>query len=273
MKLLCPYDFSPRGDHALDFACQLAKKYNGEVHILHVLTPQYIMTENPTYLLADELIPNVKIALEQVKTDFASKYDLRLGSFNAEVEVGSIVQAVENYLKENTIDAVCINTHNKSGFFYKILGSVAENIIENIEHPIILIHDEDSAELPSSKVLYLIDDVNEMKQSLETFIKFNSKLNLDVDLIHFEKSNHHGILEWMSYFRTLATTYNCNFGYEFIEKKSNDLYLSIQEQLKLENYDLVVFTPRHRSPLKQLLFESTTMAMLHKINKPILILK
>ena len=36
-KILVPTDFSEQATYALDLAVQIAKKNNGEVHVLHVL--------------------------------------------------------------------------------------------------------------------------------------------------------------------------------------------------------------------------------------------
>lgn len=130
-KILHPTDFSENSRAALLMACEWAKQFGAELHLLHVvdgisnpypyLGPPFneaaawetMIRQKANAALKEWPLPEVGSALKVVRT-------LRTGS-----PALNIVQ----YAQETGMDLIVMGTHGRSGFSHLVLGSVAENVV------------------------------------------------------------------------------------------------------------------------------------------------
>lgn len=130
-KILHPTDLSENSRAALATACEWAKRFGAELHLLHVVdgiaTPypylgppfneaaawESMIRQKARLALAEWPLPDGNADLHVVRT-------LRNGS--------PILQIVE-FAKEIGCDLIVMGTHGRSGLEHLLLGSVAENVV------------------------------------------------------------------------------------------------------------------------------------------------
>jgi nucleotide-binding universal stress UspA family protein len=142
-KIVCPVDFSPCADHALEYAQDLAKKFDAELSLVHAYEdPAAYVTPlpmsgyvGPSADLLLELRKQLEVRLEQYKSTVA-KNGVRV---RAELLEGTPYRVVLDWAKEYKADVIVIGTHGHTGLTHALLGSVTERVVRLSECPVLTI--------------------------------------------------------------------------------------------------------------------------------------
>lgn len=130
--ILHPTDFSKPSDHALRFACALARDYQARLLLLHVVEP-------PVYY--GELGMTVPLP-----ADFHASLHQRLAHLVPSacgllVETilveGNASQQILRVAAEHHCDLIVLGTHGRTGLSRVLLGSVAEEVIRHSLLPVL----------------------------------------------------------------------------------------------------------------------------------------
>ncbi len=130
-KILCPTDLSDECRPALAMACEWAKQFGAELHLLHVVAG----LSNPYPYLGPPFNEAMswETMIRQKARDALTACELPEGfallRVVRELRSGSPVAQIEEYAKEKGIDLIVMGTHGRSGFSHLLLGSVAENVV------------------------------------------------------------------------------------------------------------------------------------------------
>jgi nucleotide-binding universal stress UspA family protein len=142
-RILLPTDFSAHSDSATKYACELATRFDAELHVLHTLevhlasTPTFAMgLALPTYL--QESRAAAEKALEGVLDPqrAAGRKVVR-----AVVE-GSPKVEIVRYARSQHVDLIVLATHGRSGLAHVLIGSVAENVVRTAPCPVLTVRPE-----------------------------------------------------------------------------------------------------------------------------------
>ncbi len=272
MNILVPYEFTPKGDIAVNFAIEFMLNYSGKVTLLHVVPIDVISIESPAYIFVSENLDLAQTHLNKLVEDLKVKHNIGDDKISCIAKNGTILQGIESTLEKYDIDVICMNTHNKVGFFYKLMGSVSEQVLQHVKTPTLFLHNEGVNTVPIQRMLFLVSDLKQIEKSVPSFIGLNKKLNATVDVMHFAEKEHDLSLEAMKEFKDEYEKQSATFNYEFIVNYADDLYLAIKERMVTEKYDLIVLVKRDRSMFSEMLVQSTSMYFLHRIKTPMLIL-
>jgi nucleotide-binding universal stress UspA family protein len=137
-RILCPVDFYPASERAVDYAVILAENYGSHLTLLHVVAP--ILPS------AYGVRVDLKSLVEALKTESARK--LRQLSKKAEsakvpveciVRTGEIQEEIKRIVRSAKIDFVVMGTHGRRGIERWVLGSVAEQLLRSIRVPLLTI--------------------------------------------------------------------------------------------------------------------------------------
>ncbi|GAB7094601.1 universal stress protein [Halolamina litorea] len=143
-RILVPTDGGEHATAALEHALELASVHDATVHVCYVVDT----STNPLVVSKDE----VRDALRQVGEDAAAR------AF-ADAEERAAAHGVEllTDLHEGTpgdeiiaeaeavaADLVVMGTHAREGVSRRLLGSVAEEVVENCPVPVLTVHAEDA---------------------------------------------------------------------------------------------------------------------------------
>ncbi len=127
-KICCPIDFSETSRAALEEASELARRYQGELTLLHVF--------EPPVGTADLMVAPPEM-FEQTAKDLERKLELWKGeaeqrgakAVRALVVTGAAATETVRFAREGGYDLVVMGTHGRRGLRHLVLGSVAERVV------------------------------------------------------------------------------------------------------------------------------------------------
>jgi nucleotide-binding universal stress UspA family protein len=133
---------------AVDYAINIAKKYESELIALHVLYSQIgfaFYTETATGLITPNSINELT---EQAKKEAEKWFDeIQEKCKNAKLQVKteavitaiSVVEAIISYSEKENVDLIVIGSRGRSAFRKLILGSAASGIMTFAHCPVMVI--------------------------------------------------------------------------------------------------------------------------------------
>ncbi len=140
-SILCPTDFSEFSEHAICYACELAEKFHGELHLLNVVQDYNAVAPGTGEMFVPftDWLPELrKQSQEQLAKlpgpEWASKMQVKRTT-----RVGAPIDEIVKYANEHNIDLVVQGTHGRRGIKHMLLGSVAENIVRYAPCPVLTV--------------------------------------------------------------------------------------------------------------------------------------
>ncbi len=139
-KILVPTDFSEQFLIALNYAKELVKNSNGELHIIHVLEhsvyPADLGITQASFIDLEKELN--KKSMEQL--DYI-KQDLKRENIEPKITVssGRASDRIIEYAHEHKIDLICIATHGRSGLEHFLFGSTAEKVVRKAPCPVLAV--------------------------------------------------------------------------------------------------------------------------------------
>ena len=132
-KILCPTDLSDECRPALAMACEWAKRFGAELHLVHVvdgLTNPYPYLGPPFNEAAawETMIRQKAHAALDACPLPAGIESLKIVR---ELRSGSPIVNIVEYAKATGTDLIVMGTHGRSGLSHLLLGSVAENVVRH----------------------------------------------------------------------------------------------------------------------------------------------
>lgn len=146
-KILFPTDFSTCSKGAKLAAHDLARRFESELHVLHVVPdpaielPEFMMGLSfPSYVA--NIGPNRRMLREkalnhlesEIPDSWKNKHRVAL-----DVRIGHASTEITKYASENEIDLIVIGSHGRTGMSHALLGSVAESTVRNAPCPVLTI--------------------------------------------------------------------------------------------------------------------------------------
>lgn len=141
-RILVPTDFSEPAASALKWATTLAKEFEGQVYLLHVVPEPYAYpwgTELSTMPLNDILEQSEQSAEERMH-QLAAETGLPLDRVVTRALIGTPVDQILSTIAENKIDLVILGTHGRGMVGHLLLGSVAERVVRRSPVPVLTVH-------------------------------------------------------------------------------------------------------------------------------------
>jgi universal stress protein A len=142
-KILCPVDFSEFTDEILSYAVSIAKRFDSELHLIHVIPNLNYFTPYESFLTPENLVAIERNIEGEVGKDFdkiTKKLDL---PFKRVIKTGVSFVEIIDYVKEQGIDLVVMGTHGRSGIEHILIGSVAEKVVRKSPCPVLTVRPKD----------------------------------------------------------------------------------------------------------------------------------
>ena len=142
-RILLPTDFSNYSACATKYACELALRFDAELHLLHTLeirtdvTPDFAMG-----LALPRYINESKAAVEKSLTGVLDpQWSAGRKVIHAILE-GSPKVEIIRYARQQDIDLIVLSTHGRTGLAHVIMGSVAESVVRTAPCPVLTVRPE-----------------------------------------------------------------------------------------------------------------------------------
>jgi universal stress protein A len=142
-KILCPTDFSEPSYKALETANELARHFNAEIILIHILSPVFIypataLTPGLTKTSEINDVERDEMAYKSLSMTLKEKVSDSIKSRSI-MGKGSPAEEIVRCAKEEKVDLILIGTHGFTGWRHLILGSVAEKVVRLASCPVITI--------------------------------------------------------------------------------------------------------------------------------------
>ena len=142
-RILLPTDFSSYSATATQYACELATKFDAELHLLHAL--EVHLSSTPGFALGLALPQYVHESRAAAEKALASVLDPQWSVGRKVVQAvveGSPKVEIVRYARTRQIDLIVLATHGRSGLAHVIIGSVAESVVRTAPCPVLTVRPE-----------------------------------------------------------------------------------------------------------------------------------
>jgi nucleotide-binding universal stress UspA family protein len=141
-KILYPTDFSDPSACALFYAAEMARKFDAELVMMHVLLDEsqmvsFYLPQLTVKNLSKDMEDGAKAKMEEfVKTTTA----LDGIEYSSVMAKGIADDEIIKYANENGIDMIVLGTHGRTGLEHVIFGSTAEKVVRAAKCPVLTVH-------------------------------------------------------------------------------------------------------------------------------------
>lgn len=186
-KIIIPVDFSEQSEYALKTAAKLAKKYDAELLVLHMLEMSDIM------LSASDGLQNQKAAfflqLAQQKFDnFLKKDYLDDIKITPIIKHFKVFSEVNEVALKNDADLIVMGSHGTSGLAEFFVGSNTERVVRNANIPVLVVKN-DVSDVNFDVVAFACDFSEETIKPYLNAVNMFSKTDTKLYLIHVNLPN------------------------------------------------------------------------------------
>ena len=184
--ILVPIDFSEGAKHALNWAVDLARRFDARLRLLHVMaeyTAEWYGEAEPlpqVEALRSDLEGSARQGLQDlvpdpettgVYTDVALEHDLNVSS------------AILEYASDVDANLIVMGTHGRSGIEHALLGSVAEKVVRRATRPVLTVGKSVPDDQSVDRILAPIDFSEPSKKALRAAKEMAALYGARLDLL------------------------------------------------------------------------------------------
>jgi nucleotide-binding universal stress UspA family protein len=191
-------DFAACSEHALEHAIAVARRFQAQLHFLHLLRPSQ-------FPMAAELMPALADAADRdydrLMARLQNNHRLDGLSVHRWVEQGEVPYIAGAFVSEHAIDLLILGTHGRTGLQRLLLGSVAQQIFHSVRCPVLTVGPRAAGtgpQLQLRRVLFATDLSRESLAAVPWALTAAAEWHTALDLLHVCKSGnpaHRDILD------------------------------------------------------------------------------
>ncbi|MBK5191976.1 MAG: universal stress protein [Flavobacteriaceae bacterium] len=195
-KILVPTDFSPQAENALKVAVQMARRFNSEIFLLHMLELP-LVTINPVSGSSANELPEalffMKLAKKRFKELMSQDY-LKGIKVHETVEFHQAFEGIMEISQKHNCDIIIMGSHGATGLKEIFIGSNAEKVVRNSTIPVMIIKN-DRPDFEVNNLVFATDCNLENKHTLRKAKKFAEKIDATLHLVYINTANNFVIEE------------------------------------------------------------------------------
>jgi len=140
-RILIAVEELPLAERVFKRGISLAKEFNSEVALVHVVTIPTSVGSIDAGILPEEAMDFSKKAGENLLKNLIESYSEGI-KVEEYLPIGSPVDEVANVVKEFDADLLVVGTHARSGLSKFFLGSVEEQIVSTVDCEVLVVKKE-----------------------------------------------------------------------------------------------------------------------------------
>lgn len=183
-KILVPTDFSDEAENALKVAAQIAKKFNSEIFLLHMLELPLELID-PSRPSASGNLPEAIFFMKLAHQKFTKvmKKDYLKGiKVHETVEFHQAFDGIMEISKKHDCDAIIMGSSGADGLKEIFIGSNTEKVVRHSQIPVLVI----KKEIPIFDIKNFVFATGLNAETIHTFkkaIDFAKKLGAKIELV------------------------------------------------------------------------------------------
>jgi len=193
-RILCPIDFSECTARAYDYAQSLARHYQANLFLNHVVDFGLPPYEYYTPAIDFEEVFRTTCADARGQLQEFARSHTRIGvQPECFVQEGAVTDSVLSFAEAQMVDLIVMGTHGLKGLDRVALGSVAEKVLRKARCPVLVVrkagHDfisPGSAQEPIQlrKILFCTDFSDPSRRAIEYARSAAAEYNAELTLLH-----------------------------------------------------------------------------------------
>jgi nucleotide-binding universal stress UspA family protein len=285
-RILCPIDFSEFSARAYDYAQSLARHYQANLFLNHVvdfgLPPYEYYTPAIDF---DEVFRKTCADARDRLQEFAKSHTRNSIQPECFVQEGAVTDSILSFAEAQKVDLIVMGTHGLKGLDRVTLGSVAEKVLRKAPCPVLVVRKpgpevvapkggESSGEL--RRVIFCTDFSDSSHRALDYALSAAAEFNAELTLLHvLEDIPRSADIEEVIAAATkqlekLIPTEGVNPGKIKTLVRIGRAYEQIIELALEIQADLVIMAVRGRNALNLAVFGSTTYRVIQLGPCPVL---
>jgi universal stress protein A len=142
-RILVPSDFSEPSHAALDYAAELARRFDASIDVLHVWeVPLFMPPASPPDVGVDStsLIEILRKNAEDALARFVAAANERgIAVHDSFAELGPPAHTITEFARTHEYDLIVIGTHGRTGLSHALIGSIAERVVRHASCPVLAV--------------------------------------------------------------------------------------------------------------------------------------
>lgn len=233
-NLLIPHDFTAAGDSAVEYAINLAKEFNAEVHLLHVTKD--IKDNRKAKAKFEKIMEKLNLGPDDPKVDFT-------------VKKGDIFETIAGVGKELLSSIIVMGTHGATGM-QKLFGSFAIKVITSTHIPFIIVQKGNKI-LTTKNIVFPINTTKESLQIEQVVSSIATQSKSKVHVVCEKYSDSSYKIKSAIHFEVVNKQFREN-GIDHVNKQIKKMEASeILKYSKKHNCDLIGISYYSEALLKQ----------------------
>ena len=182
-KILVPTDFSDNALKAVGQACEIAKKTNAVIHLLHVVEPTLNMATMQTDSSGKKVVADKSENLDLSLKAIAEVYpDVKIAPF---LVGGNVIPSILKYAEKENPDLIVMGTKGASGLKKIFIGSVTAGIIGKTNFPVLTVPASYELAKPEA-IVFATNQFERNEHLLENFVNLAKIFSIPVHVIVFK---------------------------------------------------------------------------------------
>ncbi len=265
-KIIVPLDFSDYSLCALDYAINIANKYEADIQLVHVI-------DKKTKAYSNLVKQEKEIAKNQMKDIIEDKKSKlhKNGTLDFIVKYGRIYEEVAEQVDAFEDSAIICSTQGESGWNEYFVGSNTYRIVESTIRPVFSIRSCNYINPPKTIVMP-IDITKETREKIPMVASIAKKFNSTVHILKVTSATTEGIHNTLKMYANQVSKYfkERNIEHENSLIVGNNITDVTIEYAKTVEADMIAMMTEQNWTLSNLLMGSYAKQMLNKSPIPVL---
>lgn len=189
-RILVPTDFSEHAENALKVAAQIAKTFNSEIYLLHMLELPLQLID-PVHGSGSHNLPEsiffMKLAHQRFSKVMAKPYLEGIKVYET-VLFHQAFEGIKEVSEEKKCDLIIMGSHGASGFKEMFIGSNTEKVVRNSHIPVLVIK-KDHQDFKIQDFVFATDADHSNRHTLTMAAEFAKKLSANLHLLYIITPN------------------------------------------------------------------------------------
>ena len=139
-KILTAIDFSESSDFAFDYALTLARQFQAELTVMHVINePVDLRGFYVPHISFEQLEKEIEEGAEKMMEKFCQTKMEDFTRYTTAVVAGIPYEEVLRKAEETGASLIVLGTHGRTGIDHLIFGSTAERVVRSATCPVLTI--------------------------------------------------------------------------------------------------------------------------------------
>lgn len=275
-SILLPTDFSNNSINAIHYAVELFKDERCEFYFLNVqkassFVSDDLMTMQPSTTIYQNLIDSAKKSIERIISEVKKKYGVTNHLYHSIVDYDNFVDAINQTVKSKNISLIIMGTQGATGAEKVLFGSNTVRVMQRSSCPVLAIPNNCKFK-PINDIVFTSNYHTRYKpEELKPLLDLAEKTHAKIHVIHLAEGEQlsAGQVNNMAF----LDEYFTNLNHEFVNVDSANLFETVEEYIRTNDYNLLAMMSRRHSFLERLFTRHTVETFAFKVSTPYLVME